>query len=105
MKPAKQNRFASVWDALEASPSAAAHMRLRANLMVHLQEWLAAQEGTQQTKADALGISQPRLNDLLQGKIERFSLDTLVDLAQAQGAKVEFKIRAAQPTQRSRRPL
>lgn len=88
----KQTRYASVWDAIEATPSAAAHMRLRAALMMHLQERLAAQDGTQSLKAEALGISQPRLNDLLQGRISKFSLDTLVDLVQLQGFVVEIKV-------------
>lgn len=90
-----QTRFASVWDAIERNPSAAAHMKLRAEIMVHLQEALTARNGTQQDKADWLGISQPRLNDLLQGRIERFSLDALVDLVQAEGGEVEVRIRSA----------
>lgn len=97
MKPKAitQSRIASVWDAIERDPSAAAHMKLRAEIMVHLQEALAARSGTQQDKADWLGISQPRLNDLLQGRIERFSLDALVDLVQAEGGEVEVRIRSA----------
>lgn len=95
-----QTRFSSVWDALEKSPGAAQHMKLRAELMIHLQEALAAWHGTQLEKATTLGISQPRLNDLLQGRIERFSLDALVELVQARGGIVEVKVRQGPPSAR-----
>lgn len=90
-----QARYASVWDAIERTPSDAAHMKLRAELLLHLQQSLARRDGTQAQKAQAIGISQPRLNDLLRGRIDRFSLDALVDLIQAQGGEVEIRIRAA----------
>jgi predicted XRE-type DNA-binding protein len=70
-------------------------MRLRADLMIQLQQALVAIEGTQREKADVLGISQPRLNDLLQGRIDKFSLDALVALVQAQGGEVEMTVRLA----------
>lgn len=88
-------RYDSVWDALELAPQTSAHMRLRAEVMIELQESLRAQSGTQRAKAEALGISQPRLNDLLQGRIDKFSLDALVDLVQVQGGSVELRIRPA----------
>ena len=87
------HRYATVWDALERAPGDALHMKLRADLMIHLQRTLGESDGTQRDKADALGISQPRLNDLLQGRISRFSLDALVDLVQAQGGQVEVTVR------------
>ena len=74
-------RFDSVWDALENSPAEAANMKARATLMIAIRE---AVEGWKLTQADAakrLGVTQPSMNDLLRGRIEKFSLDALMILA------------------------
>lgn len=83
-------RFSSVWDALEDTPQEAANMRLRAKLMRTLCETIRAWELPQKDAARRLGISQPRLNDVLNGKIDKFSLDALVNLSAA--AKLEVDI-------------
>lgn len=83
-------RFSSVWDALEDTPQEAANMRLRAKLMRTLCETIRAWELPQKDAARRLGISQPRLNDALNGKIDKFSLDALVNLSAA--AKLEVDI-------------
>ncbi|VVO81692.1 helix-turn-helix domain-containing protein [Pseudomonas fluorescens] len=83
-------RFSSVWDALEDTPQEAANMRLRAKLMRTLCETIRAWELPQKDAAKRLGISQPRLNDVLNGKIDKFSLDALVNLSAA--AKLEVDI-------------
>jgi predicted XRE-type DNA-binding protein len=75
--PMKQQTFASVWDALEESADGAATMRVRAELMIVVQRYVAAHNGTQAEAAKLLGITQPRLNDLLRGRIDRFGLDAL----------------------------
>ena len=83
-------RFSNVWDALEDTPQEAANMRLRAKLMRTLCETIRAWELPQKDAARRLGISQPRLNDVLNGKIDKFSLDALVNLSAA--AKLEVDI-------------
>lgn len=83
-------RFSNVWDALEDTPQEAANMRLRAKLMRTLCETIRAWELPQKDAAKRLGISQPRLNDVLNGKIDKFSLDALVNLSAA--AKLEVDI-------------
>ncbi|WP_395603635.1 helix-turn-helix domain-containing protein [Pseudomonas sp. B21128] len=88
-QPASE-RFSSVWDALEDTPQEAANMRLRAKLMRTLCETIRAWELPQKDAARRLGISQPRLNDALNGKIDKFSLDALVNLSAA--AKLEVDI-------------
>ncbi|NWD69278.1 XRE family transcriptional regulator [Pseudomonas gingeri] len=80
-KPIKTERFASVWDALEDTPREAANMRLRSKLMMELVCRVNAWELSQKDAAKRLGITQPRLNDLLNGKIDKFSLDALVNLS------------------------
>jgi len=83
-------RFSSVWDALEDTPQEAANMRLRAKLMRSLCETIRAWELHQKDAAQRLGISQPRLNDVLNGKIDKFSLDALVNLSAAARLEVDI---------------
>jgi len=87
--------FESVWDALEAAPAEPANLRLRADLMIALSAKVAEWETTQVAAAQRLGITQPRLNDLMRGRIGRFSLDALVNLAAPAGLVIRLEIRAA----------
>lgn len=87
--------FASVWDALEEVPSTAANMRARSAVMIALREQVATWQTTQAEAARRLGITQPRLSDLLRGRIDRFSLDALINLATRAGLRVRLEIDAA----------
>lgn len=87
--------FDSVWDALEDSPEQATNMRLRSELMIALHARVEAWNTTQARAAKRLRITQPRLNDLLRGRIDRFSLDALVALAEHAGLDVRLKVRVA----------
>jgi len=84
--------FQSVWDALETSPAEAAHMRLRSDLMIAVQEAVTAWGVTQVEAAKRLSVTQPRLNDLVRGRIDKFSLDALVDLAAHAGLTLRLEI-------------
>ena len=88
----KQKRFDSVWDALEASPAVAANMKARAELMIALREIIDDWRLSQAVAAKRLGLTQPRLNDLLRGRISRFSLDALMALAGRAGLSVRVEI-------------
>ena len=83
----KKQTYASVWDALEDTPEAAASMHVRAELMIAVQRYVEASGETQAQAAKHLGITQPRLNDLLRGRIEQFSLDVLVSMLVRVGPK------------------
>jgi predicted XRE-type DNA-binding protein len=87
--------FASVWDALEDAPAAAANMRLRSDLLIAVQEVVAGWGLTQVEAARRLDVTQPRLNDLLRGRIDKFSLDALVLLAARAGLEVHLEITRA----------
>ena len=63
----KELGFNSVWDALEDTPQEAENMKIRSNLMMAISDHLEKSDGTQAAKAIKLGITQPRLNDLLKG--------------------------------------
>jgi predicted XRE-type DNA-binding protein len=91
----KKQTFESVWDALEDSVEAAANMRVRADLMIEVQRFVTESGLTQQQAAKRLGVTQPRLNDLLRGKIDKFSVDTLVIMLARAGKKVSVKVRKA----------
>lgn len=72
--------FNSVFDALTDTPLQTTNLKLRAELLQHIQQQLKALPQNQQQLAQLCGITQPRLNDLLQGKISKFSLDALVNI-------------------------
>ncbi len=91
----KARVFKSVWDALEDSPEQAANMRLRSELMIALRAQVEGWDSTQAEAAKRLRITQPRLNDLLRGRIGKFSLDAIVALAEHAGLDVRLKVRAA----------
>jgi predicted XRE-type DNA-binding protein len=84
--------FASVWDALEDSPAEAANMRLRSELMIAIRQAVAEWSTTQAAAARRLEVTQPRLNDLLRGRINNFSLDALTVLAARAGLDVRVRI-------------
>jgi len=87
--------FKSVWDAIEDSPAEAASMKARSQLMRALQKTVSGWDLSQKAAAGRLGLTQPRLNDLLRGKIDKFSLDALFDLAGRVGLKVSIGLRKA----------
>jgi predicted XRE-type DNA-binding protein len=77
--------FDSVCDAIEDAPERAANMRLRAELLTAVEQEVRSWGLTQAKAAERLGTTQPRLNDLLRGKIAKFSLDALVELSARAG--------------------
>lgn len=84
--------FASVWDALEETPEEAANMRLRSELAIRVRAAVEEWKLTQAQAARRIGVTQPRLNDLLRGRVDRFSLDALVGLAERAGLEVRMEI-------------
>ncbi|WP_321858402.1 helix-turn-helix domain-containing protein [Burkholderia cenocepacia] len=86
-------RHASVWDALESEPAEAANMKLRSELMIALKQRIARLELSQAEAAKQLGVTQPRVSDLLRGKINLFGLDALVNMAAAVGLRVDLQVR------------
>lgn len=87
--------FASVWDAIEDTAPQAKNMRLRSQLMMALKDHIASQGMTQSQAARQLGVTQPRVSDLMRGKIELFGLDTLVTMLATAGLEVELNIATA----------
>ena len=84
-------RFASVWDAIEETPAAAENLKLRSALMIALKEQIERRGWSQAEAARRFGVTQPRVSDLMRGKIDLFGLDTLVNMAVAAGLRVELR--------------
>lgn len=95
MKKLKIEKFDSVWDAIADSPEEAANLRLRSDLMDEIEAIVKSNQWTQAEAAKRCGVTQPRMNDLLRGRISRFSLDALVNIAAKLGRKVSVRLEAA----------
>ena len=87
-----KQRFASVWDAIEDTPEEAENMKLRSALMTSLKSHIMRAEMSQAQAAKVFGVTQPRVSDLMRGKINLFGLDALVDMATAAGLHVEMRV-------------
>lgn len=90
-------KFASVWDAIEDTPEEAENMKLRSALMMALKNHIARNDLTQAQAARLFGVTQPRVSDLMRGKVNLFGLDALVNMAAAAGLQVEMRILEAAP--------
>ena len=86
------DRFASVWDAIEDTRAEAENMKLRAALMMALEAHIKRQGWTRADAARRLGVTQPRVSDLMRGRIALFGLDTLVNMVAAVGLHVELHV-------------
>ena len=86
-------RFSSVWDAIENTPQQAASMRARSALMMELESIIKRRDMTQAEAAALFGVTQPRVSDLMRGKINLFSLDCLMDMATAAGLDPQVTIK------------
>lgn len=84
--------FENVFDALAETPADAANMKARAELLSALHRHIRSWGVSQAVAATRLGITRPRLNDLLRGKLGNFSLDALVNLTAAAGLTLTIRV-------------
>ena len=92
MSKPKIESYASVWDAIADTPEEAANLRVRSDLMDKIAAIVEEKGWTQLEAAGHCGVTQPRANDLLRGRISRFSLDALVNIATALGHRVHVEL-------------
>ncbi|MFA0997892.1 MULTISPECIES: helix-turn-helix domain-containing protein [Pseudomonas syringae group] len=85
-------RYTSVWDALIDTPQEAENLRVRSELMMALTRAVNGWGLPQREAATRLHITQPRLNDLLKGKVDKFSLDALVNLLSGANLKIAIEV-------------
>ncbi len=90
----KIESYASVWDAIAYTTEQAANLRARAELMQKIAAIVKENSWTQADAAKRCGVTQPRMSDLLRGRVSRFSLDALVNIATAIGRRVHVELDA-----------
>jgi predicted XRE-type DNA-binding protein len=83
--------FDNVWDALADTPAESANMTARSDLLIALQRVVSGWGLTREAAAKRLGVTRPRASDLIGGKVHKFSLDALVNLATRAGLRVEIQ--------------
>ena len=86
-------QFESIWDAIEDTPEEAENMKLRSTLMIYLKNHVKHNGMTQADAAKLFGVTQPRMSDLMCGKIGLFDLDALVKMVAVAGLHIEMKVR------------
>lgn len=86
-------RSTSVWDALVDSPEEAENLRLRSKLMRAITRTVKSWDISQKEAAQRLHVTQPRLNDLLKGKIDKFSLDALVNMLASANLEIDVTVK------------
>jgi len=87
-------QFSSIWDALEDDPIRRKNIKLRSELLSAIIESIKDKNLLQREVAEMLEITQPRASALINGKIDDFRLDTLVDISHRLGLKISIKIAA-----------
>ncbi len=85
-------RFASVWEDLEDTPEESENMKLRSVLMTALKNHLTRTEMGQVQAAKLFGVTQPRISDLMRGRINLFGSDALVNMATVAGLRIEMRV-------------
>ncbi|MDY0313409.1 MAG: XRE family transcriptional regulator [Desulfobacterales bacterium] len=84
-----------IFKAIEDDPAVAENLRLRAQMMAMLRDTIKSRGLTQTAAAELLNVAQPRISDLTRGKIERFTIDALVNMLARAGIFLEVKRRRA----------
>jgi predicted XRE-type DNA-binding protein len=82
----------NVFEDLGFDHEEAEHLRIRSALMATLRKLIESKHMTQAQAATVFGVTQPRVSDLVRGKIDLFSIDTLVDMLARAGFQVELRV-------------
>jgi predicted XRE-type DNA-binding protein len=88
----KTESFRSVWEALEDDPVVARAVERRSNLLMLIQDRIEKGKWSQPEVAKMLGISQPRVSDLVRGKLSKFSLEMLLGFLERMGEEVRIEV-------------
>ena len=87
-----QRSTGNVFRDLGFSKEEAENLKIRTNLMIRLSKLIETQRLTQAQAARLFEVSQPRISDLVRGKIDRFSIDTLVAMLGHAGVRVQVVV-------------
>jgi predicted XRE-type DNA-binding protein len=89
----KRTSSGNVFRDLGFGPEEAASLKVRAMLMAELEKHIRSKHLTQKQAAERFGVTQPRISDLMRGKISLFSVDTLITMLTHAGLKVDVRVR------------
>ena len=84
--------YANVFEAQEDDPAVAKNLKIRTALMIEIEKFIKDNKLTQSAAAEVLGVSQPRVSDLVTGKINKFTIDMLVNMLTRADIPVELKV-------------
>ncbi len=84
--------YSNVWDALFDDKEKAENLRIRSSLMIEITQYIKQNNLTQKQAAQKFDVSQPRLSNLVNGKIDMFTIDTLVNILTKTGAEIVLKV-------------
>lgn len=87
----------NVFTDLGFDPEEAAHLLIRSDLMIAVGREIEDRHLTQAQAASLLGVTQPRVSDLVRGRIDLFSIDSLVEFLARLGVRVELRTAKATP--------
>jgi predicted XRE-type DNA-binding protein len=90
-----RSRFTSVWDAIDETPEQAENLKLRSSRMLALKKHIEREGLTQAEAAKIFGMTQPRISNLMRGKIDLFGMDMLVNMLAAAGLRVTLQVKKA----------
>ncbi len=88
-------KYDNVWDALYDDSSMAESLKIKSQLMIRVEKYIKENGLIQKDAAAIFGVSQPRISDLVRGKIDRFTIDMLINMLSRVGIKVDIKIKKA----------
>ena len=84
--------MSNIFETLGFDAEEAAGLRMRAQLMSAIRETIREDSLSQTQAAEAIGCTQPRVSDIVTGKLDRFTIDFLVSAATALGIRVGLVI-------------
>jgi predicted XRE-type DNA-binding protein len=88
----REQQFGRTWDAIEDDPVQRENLKMRSALMIALREHVVTEGMTQGQAAKRFGVTQPRISDLMRGKIDLFGIDTLVNMLARAGLHIQIQI-------------
>ena len=83
--------YRNVWDAIQFDPDVRERQKMLSDLSIAIEKRIKAKGWTQKEAAKQMKVTQPRVSDLLRGKLDLFSIDSLVAMVGLAGIRVELK--------------
>jgi len=87
--------FKNVWDALEDDPAERESLKIKSRMVIDIEQRIKSLGLTQAQAAKLMGVSQPRVSDVVNGKIDRFTIDMLITMLVRLGLHVEVSLKGA----------